>query len=214
MEIANKRVLIKTWKQIKACSKKHLNGLRKTDDSDVLLNHHMKHLCGTIVELDQMCWTKADSSWNIAPWMIQEVIECPESINETEFTYPMWFKSLTNGQVTKFTALCSGVVIEQHDGGTPVGEHFDFWVPHTDTSVWQQVDEPTVVIGAPMGKYIGFAADGVRYMYSTGGSSMGYAIRAWGTHTTITGQQEYLTSQYTVFDTAKELYQWLLDGED
>jgi len=56
-----------------------------------------------------------------------------------EFQYPMWFKSRGCDTVVRFTALNFGEVVAGKS--RKLGLEFTP-IPHTDTNVWVQVDEP------------------------------------------------------------------------
>jgi len=62
----------------------------------------------------------------------------------SEFTYPMWFKSLSGGYIVKFTSLNDGEVI---DGGE--GPHLTSFFSHTDSTLWKQVKEPKAKVTKP-----------------------------------------------------------------
>lgn len=60
-------------------------------------------------------------------------------------TYPMWFKQVDTSLVVKFTSLNEGVCVVASNGyshGYPLGKHSMHWTPHTNTVVWEQVEEP------------------------------------------------------------------------
>lgn len=62
-------------------------------------------------------------------------------------------------------------------------------------------------------KYIGFQTkEGDRYVVVKGGSAKGYAVNSVNTWSTKENQKNYPLDQYRVFDTAKELYEWLANG--
>lgn len=61
----------------------------------------------------------------------------------SEFTYPMWFKSRYNGLIVKFTSLDTGTVVFAGSSTMfKAGHVMSSWHPHTDTSVWTQIPEP------------------------------------------------------------------------
>lgn len=62
-------------------------------------------------------------------------------IEKEEFTYPMWFKSIENKQIVRFDSLIQGDVVygsQLYD----IGYTSKKWTPHTNTEVWEQVEEP------------------------------------------------------------------------
>ena len=59
-----------------------------------------------------------------------------------EFQYPMWFKEVDSGMVIRFDSLTSGEVIIAGDDSEPKGQYLDYWVSHTDTDVWTEIEEP------------------------------------------------------------------------
>jgi len=62
--------------------------------------------------------------------------------------------------------------------------------------------------------FIGFVGnDGARYIVITGGSARGLAVMPNGTWSNKEKQEKYQMSQYRVFDTADELYDWM-KGKD
>jgi len=75
-----------------------------------------------------------------------------EDIFITEFIYPMWFKVLGKhkGVIVKFTSLITGEIIIEHETaekgaiGTrePKGTIVTNWSPHTDISLWKQINNP------------------------------------------------------------------------
>lgn len=65
-------------------------------------------------------------------------------VQVSEFTYPMWFKSLSGGYIVKFTSLNDGEVI---DGGE--GPHLTSFFSHTDSTLWKQVKEPKAKVTKP-----------------------------------------------------------------
>jgi len=56
-----------------------------------------------------------------------------EELMNPKFTYPMWFKKEGN-VIVKFTGLTSGE--------DTFGNHRAGYIPHTNTTIWTQVDEP------------------------------------------------------------------------
>ena len=60
-------------------------------------------------------------------------------------------------------------------------------------------------------KFIGFKSQRNRYLLCKSGAARGYAVASSGTW--MNHSQQPL-DQYYVFDTAKELYQWLAEGEE
>ena len=100
--IKNQKVLIKTWKEIKKCSKKGLD-TRRSLGSPVGFNKAMKYLCGTIVQLD-IYYTVVES-WTIAPWIVQEIIPiCKEEGVELYDKQPIyaWDNYMTHTRALRF----------------------------------------------------------------------------------------------------------------
>ena len=73
------------------------------------------------------------------------------------------------------------------------------------------------------GRYWGLLAEGSKYFVCFSGSAGGIAINAMGTWANKDDMDEYWKNdgdylgfkyEFIKFNTAKELYQWLLDGED
>ena len=58
---------------------------------------------------------------------------------KSEYKYPIYCLSKSNGLVVKFLSLNEGVVVKQ-DSILNVGYKINDWDPHTDTDVWQQLD--------------------------------------------------------------------------
>lgn len=59
--------------------------------------------------------------------------------------YPRWHKARRTGKTVKFTAPKKGVVVVTgKQNAQPIGYHSENWVEHTDTVVWEQVEEPKV----------------------------------------------------------------------
>ena len=71
--------------------------------------------------------------------------ECEEI---SEFIYPMWFKSINNEQIVKFTGLKSGEVIKKgpYTDSDDVGYTHNCYLDHTDTDTWEQIDEPKSMV--------------------------------------------------------------------
>lgn len=63
------------------------------------------------------------------------------------------------------------------------------------------------------GDYIGLKAGGRRYILQTSGDSNGFATRGNGTYTTKT-QQKSLNAVYLKFNSARDLYLWMAEGEE
>lgn len=62
-----------------------------------------------------------------------------------EFEYPMWFaRGKTYGSIVKFTSLRGGEFVVG-DNDYPKGYKFENWVPHTNTDIWEQVEDPTIL---------------------------------------------------------------------
>ena len=63
--------------------------------------------------------------------------------------------------------------------------------------------------------FVGFEPDDVykRYMVITSGPALGLAVNPTSTWADVEQQGNY-KEHYYVFDTDKELYKWLLEGED
>ena len=99
--IKNQKVLIKTWKEIKKCSKKGLD-TRRSLGSPVGFNKAMKYLCGTIVQLDS--YYTVGEAWTIAPWMVQEIIPiCKEEVElyDKQPVYA-WDNNMTHTRTLRF----------------------------------------------------------------------------------------------------------------
>jgi len=58
---------------------------------------------------------------------------------KSEYKYPIYCLSKSNGLVIKFLSLDEGVVVKQ-DSIWNVGDKTDCWDLHTDTDFWQKLD--------------------------------------------------------------------------
>ena len=99
--VKNRRVLIKTWKEIKKCSEKGLHK-RSVPDSRTHFDEEMKSLCGTIVKLDSL--STIEATWDIAPWMVQEIIPtCKEEVElyDKQPVYA-WDNNMTHTRTLRF----------------------------------------------------------------------------------------------------------------
>ena len=144
MDIANKKVLIKTWKEIKKASKQQGNCRKSTkDSSSTFFCKNMKPFCGKIVQLDEQRFFDGYNStkWKCAKWMIQEIIpECPET--EEVFNYPLFKRGKGTGVVIKFTSLRTGTVVwkgEQKLNILNIGNTSNSFVRHTNTDAWEDM---------------------------------------------------------------------------
>ena len=64
---------------------------------------------------------------------------------ETNYTYPMWFKTRYFDDkyiIVKFTSLQEGTVVKSVNLNTCVGHFSENFVPHTNLYVWTQIPEP------------------------------------------------------------------------
>ena len=59
-----------------------------------------------------------------------------------ELTYPMWFKSKKCCLVVRFDGLKSGKICIGDNMYRSSGTYRKCWTPHTDTTIWQQVENP------------------------------------------------------------------------
>ena len=59
-----------------------------------------------------------------------------------EFTYPMWFKNEGREAILKYTGLTEAEVVVKGSLLYGVGHKSDNFIPHTDTEIWKQVEEP------------------------------------------------------------------------
>ena len=140
-DIRNKKVLIKTWKQIKKCSTKiTISGHRQnTRTPTCFFAKGMKPFCGTIVQLDEHRKFKgkrpAFIRWTCEPWMVQEII--PECEDKTE--YPIFKKSKFTGAIVKFTGPSEGTVVWGGKYDLEIGDASTSFSEHTDKSRWEDV---------------------------------------------------------------------------
>ena len=60
-----------------------------------------------------------------------------------EFTYPMWFRSKYGEIIVRFISLDKGIVVytSNQEPFYKIGMFLSFQ-PHTDTTIWQQVENP------------------------------------------------------------------------
>ena len=142
-DIRNKRVLIKTWKQIKKCSTKvTISGHRQstTKATTCFFTKDMKPFCGTIVQLDEHRRFKSKKiafiRWIWEPWMVQEIIpECEDKIE-----YPLFKRNKVNGAVIKFTGLSEGTVVwKGDDPELEANRHYHHLRAHTEEEFWEDV---------------------------------------------------------------------------
>ena len=63
---------------------------------------------------------------------------------QEEESYPMWFESLIDGAIVKFTAIKTGEIVTKGNQSRryEVGYKGDKFIPHTDTTTWEKVEEP------------------------------------------------------------------------
>jgi len=60
---------------------------------------------------------------------------------QQEFTYPMWFKNKYTGLVIKFTSIDEGIAVIADKYNKITGKKAK-WRAHTNTDVWEQVEDP------------------------------------------------------------------------
>lgn len=206
MDIKNKRVLIKTWKEIKECSTKAALGRiysTHVSDTHALFLDEMKSLCGKIIQLEGIL---TPNSYAISHWMVQEVVECPES-KEIEYQYPAYRKSEYAGQVVKFLSPTERITL------VPGSNHWYCFKYSVDkipgniySSFWKPCEAP---VGPPRGKYIGFKTlNGNKYMFNY---VLQLAVNGTGYLYEVEDQAKQLTEHYELFETANELYEWMKD---
>ena len=73
--------------------------------------------------------------------IIRKEIETYHAVKEPkkEFIYPMYFKDKHNDLIVKFRALYQGIVVQGYSVWH-IGDESVVWIPHTNTSIWEQVD--------------------------------------------------------------------------
>lgn len=59
-------------------------------------------------------------------------------------------------------------------------------------------------------KYVGFENYSGKYMLMTSGKTRGFAVKPWGTWTSLE-KQKTAEGKYFLFDTANELLEWMKD---
>lgn len=65
--------------------------------------------------------------------------EWEDTAENQEFKYPMWFKSVSSAFIVEFNGLESGRVIIDNKY-SKAGEYSTYWIAHTNTKYWQQVE--------------------------------------------------------------------------
>ena len=65
-------------------------------------------------------------------------------IEKEEFTYPMWFKSKKCCLVVRFDGLKSGKICIGDNMYRSSGTYRKCWNPHTNTEIWEQVENPNL----------------------------------------------------------------------
>ena len=73
--------------------------------------------------------------------IIRKEIETYHALKEPkeEFIYPMYFKEKHSDLIVKFRALYQGIVVQGYSVWD-IGDESVAWIPHTNTSIWEQVD--------------------------------------------------------------------------
>ena len=86
---------------------------------------------------------------NIKEWSdaVKEKLTTHKRYTEEEFTYPMWFRSKYGEIIVRFISLDKGIVIytSNEEPFYKIGMFLSFQ-PHTDTTIWQQVENPNLEI--------------------------------------------------------------------
>lgn len=62
-----------------------------------------------------------------------------------EFTYPVWFKNKEEGYVVRFDSLTDGEVVYGFENWILDSNKSDNWTEHTDSEIWEQVENPDLV---------------------------------------------------------------------
>lgn len=74
-------------------------------------------------------------------YMVKTCNEATEILWERE-VYPKWFRSKIDGTLVKFTGLNEGIVVANGCVIHPVGYKCRIWVNHSNSQLWQEVQEP------------------------------------------------------------------------
>ena len=98
------------------------------------------------------CANKGYDDWEIVTKPLWDWNDFDYRIKE--FQYPMWFKDTSSNVVVRFDGLNSGEVIVPGDVGEPKGEYLDYWAPHTDATVWVEIEEPKSKQTITMNKWL------------------------------------------------------------
>ena len=72
---------------------------------------------------------------------MESVEEWEDTVENQEFTYPMWFKSTSSALVVEFDGFNSGEVVIG-DGYSNERIYSIDWISHTNKEYWQQVENP------------------------------------------------------------------------
>ena len=77
---------------------------------------------------------------------VEEKLTTHKSYAKEEFTYPMWFRSKYGEIIVRFISLDKGIVAyaSNEEIFYKIGMFLSFQ-PHTDTTIWQQVENPDLV---------------------------------------------------------------------
>ena len=86
---------------------------------------------------------------NLKGWSdaVKEKLTTRKRYTEEEFTYPMWFRSKYGEIIVRFISLDKGIVVytSNEEPFYKIGMFLSFQ-PHTDTTIWQQVENPNLEI--------------------------------------------------------------------
>ena len=84
---------------------------------------------------------------NLKEWSdtVEEKLTTHKSYTKEEFTYPMWFRSKYGEIIVRFISLDKGIVVyaSNEELFYKIGMFLSFQ-PHTDTTIWQQVENPNL----------------------------------------------------------------------
>ena len=77
---------------------------------------------------------------------MESLKEWEDTTKNQEFTYPMWFRSKYGEIIVRFISLDKGIVVytSNQEPFYKIGMFLSFQ-PHTDTTIWQQVENPDLV---------------------------------------------------------------------
>ena len=75
---------------------------------------------------------------------IENIKEWEDTAAKQEFTYPMWFKSKKCCLVVRFDSLKSGKICIGDNMYRSSGTYRKCWNPHTNTEIWEQVENPNL----------------------------------------------------------------------